>query len=57
MSKHTIVATITFTPKNPDISNSALIDVEDTLREILVEYKNYKFVTDFTVEVTKQNGD
>ena len=57
MSKHTIVATITFTPKNPYIPNSALLDVEDTLREILAEYKNYKFVTDFTVEVTEQNGD
>ena len=56
MSKRTIVAAITLTPKNPDIFNAALIDVENTLREILAEYRNCKFVTDFTVEVTEQ-GD
>ena len=57
MSKRTIVATITFTPKNEDIFNSALSDVKDGFIELLEEYQNYKFVTDFTVEVKEQDGD
>lgn len=57
MSKSTIVATITFSPKNEDIVNSALSDVKDNLTEMLEEYRNYKFITDFTVEVKEQNGD
>lgn len=56
MSKRTIVATITLTQKNEDIFNSALFDVKDNLTELLEEYQNYKFLTDFTVEVTEQ-GD
>ena len=57
MSKRTIVATITFTPKNEDIFNSALSDVRHSLIEMLEEYRNYKFITDFTYEVREQNGD
>ena len=57
MSKCTIVATITFSPKNEDIFNSALSDVKDGLIMILKEYQNYKFITDLTVEVKEQNGD
>ena len=58
MSKQkTIVATIKLTPKNPDIFTGALTDVENILREMLEEYRNYKFITDFTVEVKEQDGD
>lgn len=57
MSKRTIVATITFDPKNEDIFNSALSDVKYSLIEMLEEYRNYKFITDFTYEVREQNGD
>ena len=58
MSKQkTIVATIKLTPKNEDIFNSALSDVRHSLIEMLEEYRNYKFITDFTYEVMEQDGD
>ena len=70
MSKQkTIVATITFTPNqvSKDITGytdlgeamvaSIMNGANETISEMLAEYRNYKFVKDFTVEVKEQDGD
>ena len=65
----TIVVKVTFTPNqvSPGITEYTALDeamvksimagANETISEMLEEYKNYKFIKDFTVEVKEQNGD
>lgn len=61
MSELVIVVGLTENGKNPAIRHYLRENVSrgvvDTIREVLEEYQNYKFITDFTVEVKEQNGD
>ena len=61
MSKLVIVVGLSENGENPAIRDyireNVSSGVVDTIKEVLEEYQNYKFITDFTVEVKEQNGD
>ena len=61
MSKLVIVVSLSENGENPAIRDyireNVSSGVVDTIKEVLEEYQNYKFITDFTVEVKEQNGD
>lgn len=56
-NERVIVMTVRVTPKDGIELTAIMTDIKTSVRELLEEYKNYKFIPEFTISVTEQGHD